>query len=233
MIYKCWSFSINVAFPKPAYAPVQPPDPVNIEAIRTKQLQVVQMHSIVREIIMYIVFLMVLMTICYATQDKANFMMKDHHTNLLVTGNRNHTFAKVGLEDLSWNFQRCRVAKLDRLKISLDIRDYYSQKFGKWGLIHMKIIESVSVPFRPQQISSLLFALKIMGQPHKTACMLNFHLKICNDFFFKAFPLTRAKILRDPFYISPPDKCLWTVPNLQMPPSLLIYGSIREFVNNV
>ena len=64
-------------------------------------------------------------------------------------------------------------------------------------------------PFIPQKISGPPFALKITGQPHRKACKLNFYW-----IFFKG-PLTRVKKFEGPLFASgPPNKCLWTVPNI-------------------
>ena len=58
-----------------------------------------------------------------------------------------------------------------------------------------------------------LFAMKITGQPCRKACKLNFHWKICGN-FFKA-PLIRFKTLRAPLFASGPlNKWLWMVPDV-------------------
>ena len=44
--------------------------------------------------------------------------------------------------------------------------------------------------------------MKIMGQPHRKTCKLNFQWKICGN-FFQGPPLQGSKILRAPFCISP------------------------------
>ena len=59
-------------------------------------------------------------------------------------------------------------------------------------------------PFRPQKISGPFFAMKIMGQPHKKACKLNFNW----DFFSRL--LTRSTNFKAPLFASGPlNKCLW------------------------
>ena len=40
--------------------------------------------------------------------------------------------------------------------------------------------------------------MKIMGQPHRKACKLHFHRKICGN-FFEGPPLQGSTILRAPF----------------------------------
>ena len=47
------------------------------------------------------------------------------------------------------------------------------------------------------------FAMKIMGQPHRKACKLNFHWKICG-IFSRPPPLTRVTNFKGlPFWIRP------------------------------
>ena len=46
-----------------------------------------------------------------------------------------------------------------------------------------------------------LFAMKIIVQPHRKACKLNFHWKISSNFF--QCPLQESQILRAPFCIQP------------------------------
>ncbi|XP_072027797.1 polycystin-1-like protein 2 [Amphiura filiformis] len=94
------------AFSKPTRSTLKPPNPINTEEIRSQQLKVIQMHSILREIIMYIIFVVVLMTIGYAGQDKHNFLMKDQYAQLLETGNRNYTFSKVRSVYHFWRWMR-------------------------------------------------------------------------------------------------------------------------------
>ena len=64
-------------------------------------------------------------------------------------------------------------------------------------------------PFRPKKIQCPppLFAMKIMGQPHRKACQLNFHWKICGNYLRP--PLQGSNILRAlPFCIRPPERSL-------------------------
>ncbi|XP_072028186.1 polycystin-1-like protein 2 [Amphiura filiformis] len=93
-------------FSKPTRSTLKPPNPTNTEEIRSQQLKVIQMHSILREIIMYIIFVVVLMMIGYAGQDKHNFLMKDQYVQLLDTGNRNYTFSKVRSVYHFWRWMR-------------------------------------------------------------------------------------------------------------------------------
>ena len=61
--------------------------------------------------------------------------------------------------------------------------------------------------FRPQKNSEPPFVMKITCQPHRKACKLNFHWKICHNFF------TRIENFKGPIFASgPSNKCLWTVP---------------------
>ena len=57
----------------------------------------------------------------------------------------------------------------------------------KGGLMQKKIIKIFQPPQTSKNFHSPpLFAMKIMGQPHRKACKLNFYWKICGNFFFKA-----------------------------------------------
>ena len=68
-----------------------------------------------------------------------------------------------------------------------------------------KILQSFVGPlFRPQKIQGPLFAMKIMGQPHRKACKLYFHCKIFVIFF--QGPLTRLKNLKGPFLYQAPKQ---------------------------
>ena len=58
-----------------------------------------------------------------------------------------------------------------------------------------QIIAPTSKFFMP-----LLFALEIMGQPHRKACKLHFYWKICGILF--QGPLTRVKKLKPPLFAS-------------------------------
>ena len=53
-----------------------------------------------------------------------------------------------------------------------------------------------------KKIQGPLFAMKIMGQPHRKACKLNFYWKICN--FFQGPSLQGSKILGTPLFASGP-----------------------------
>ena len=69
--------------------------------------------------------------------------------------------------------------------------------------------------FRPQKISGPpLFAMKIMGQPKRKACKLNFYWKICSNLFHG--PLPRVKNFKTlTFYIRFPSRsvCEWSCRN--------------------
>ena len=58
---------------------------------------------------------------------------------------------------------------------------------------------------------SLLFAMKITGQPQRKACNLNFRWKICS--FFSRPPLTRVNNFRGPLFASGPltSVCEWSL----------------------
>ena len=52
-----------------------------------------------------------------------------------------------------------------------------------------------------KKIQGPLFTMKIMGQPHRKSCKLNFYWKICGN-FFQGPPLQGSKSLRAPLFAS-------------------------------
>ena len=69
--------------------------------------------------------------------------------------------------------------------------------------------QNFSPTFRPQKFQPPpLFAMKIMGQPHRKECKLLFTGKFV-AIFLRPPPLQGSTILRAPFLHQPPlDKCL-------------------------
>ena len=66
------------------------------------------------------------------------------------------------------------------------------------------MLEWAYPPLRPHKISGLtLYAMKIMGQPHRKARKLNFHQKI-DGHFFQGPLLQGSKNLRAPVFASGP-----------------------------
>ncbi|XP_072050858.1 polycystin-2-like protein 2 [Amphiura filiformis] len=61
-----------------------PPDPQLIENQRIQRIKELQMHSIIREILVYFIFLFIVLLIAYSSQNTQAFYIKTTHTNLLV-----------------------------------------------------------------------------------------------------------------------------------------------------
>ncbi len=80
---------------RPARAALKLPNPDTANEMRSHQLKVIQMHAVVREIIIYIVFALVVMFLGYANVDKHSFLMQNHVADLLDSGNNIFTFSSV------------------------------------------------------------------------------------------------------------------------------------------
>ena len=77
--------------------PYRPPDPERIERMREKRMKELAMYSIIREIIIYIIFLWVLMMLSYGNQDPNAYIMKEQYIDTLVGGDGTNTMTKVML----------------------------------------------------------------------------------------------------------------------------------------
>ncbi|XP_072044193.1 polycystin-1-like isoform X2 [Amphiura filiformis] len=79
-----------------------PPDPDRIARIREKRIKELAMYAIIREIILYIIFLWILMMISYGTQDPYANVMKEQYANTLVGGDGSRTFDKIVTIEQYW-----------------------------------------------------------------------------------------------------------------------------------
>ena len=118
-------------------------------------------------------------------------------------------------------FQKYRILTLTQNECSQILPPQRSGKkpkkkrpFSKGEGVQMqkKYCEHFFPPLRPLKISGPLFAMKVMGQPHKKVCKLNFHWKICGN-FFQAPSLQSSNLLRSPFAsaLPPPRVCEWSL----------------------
>ena len=81
--------------PRPRKIAYRPPDPAHVEAMREKRMKELEMYSIIKEIIVYVIFLWVLLVISYGNVDAHSYLMKEQYVNTLVDGDGVHTFDKV------------------------------------------------------------------------------------------------------------------------------------------
>ena len=72
-----------------------PLEPHVIEKQRQKRIKELKMYAIIREIVFSFIFVWILSVFSYGNQDPYAFLTKDTYVNLLVKGDRNHTFMKV------------------------------------------------------------------------------------------------------------------------------------------
>ena len=78
----------------------KPPDPVKLEEMRRFKLKQKLMYKIIKEILSYLIFVLILLTVAYGNRD-----YKSHHVNNALTSYfMGGTYAgKMALEDVSYS----------------------------------------------------------------------------------------------------------------------------------